>query len=83
MAFEMSWKRFWLPLLAIAINVGVLWFTNRSVTPLEPSWKDVVVALKPPAIGPACKHGRTLAFGGRGGSVSMQCSDKPENQTGR
>lgn len=51
MAFEMSWKRFWLPLIAIAINVGVLWFTNRSVTPREPFWKDVVVALKPPAIG--------------------------------
>ncbi len=42
MAFEMNWKKLWLPLLAIAITVGVLWFTNRAVTPREPTWGDVV-----------------------------------------
>ena len=42
MAFEVNWKRLWLPLLAIAITVGVLWFTNRAVTPREPTWDDVV-----------------------------------------
>ena len=46
MAFEVSWKRCWLPLLAIAITVGALWFTNRAVTPREPSWEDVVVEAK-------------------------------------
>jgi rhodanese-related sulfurtransferase len=46
MAFEVTWKRFWLPLLAIAITVGALWFTNRAVTPREPSWEDVVVEAK-------------------------------------
>jgi hypothetical protein len=43
MAFELRWKKLWLPLLAIAITVGVLWFTNRAVTPREPTWEDVVV----------------------------------------
>lgn len=43
MAFEMNWKKLWLPVLAIAITVGALWFTNRAVTPREPSWEDVVV----------------------------------------
>ena len=42
MAFEVNWKRLWLPLLAIAITVGVLWITNRAVTPREPTWEDVV-----------------------------------------
>jgi hypothetical protein len=42
MAFEVNWKRLWLPLLAIAITVGVLWFTNGAVTPREPTWDDVV-----------------------------------------
>ena len=42
MAFEVNWKRLWLPLLAITITVGVLWFTNRAVTPREPTWDDVV-----------------------------------------
>lgn len=81
MAFEVSWKRFWLPLLAMAINVGVLWFTNRSVTPRKPSPEDVVVALKPPAIGIVSTDEHTP--GGRCASVPMECSDKPENQTGR
>ena len=43
MAFEVSWNRLWLPLLAIVITVGSLWFTNRAVTPREPTWDDVVI----------------------------------------
>ena len=31
-----------LALIAIAAMVGALWFTNRSVTPKEASWEDVV-----------------------------------------
>ena len=31
-----------LALIAIAVTVGALWFTNRSVTPKEASWEDVV-----------------------------------------
>ncbi len=46
MAFEVNWKRLWLPLLAITITVGVLWFTNRAVTPREPTWDDVVAEAK-------------------------------------
>ena len=42
MAFEVNWKRLWLPLLAITVTVGVLWFTNGAVTPREPTWDDVV-----------------------------------------
>jgi len=42
MAFQLNWKRLWLPLLAITITVGVLWFTNGAVTPREPTWDDVV-----------------------------------------
>jgi len=30
-----------LAFLAIAITVGALWFTNRSVTPKEATWEDV------------------------------------------
>ena len=29
-------------LIAIVATVGALWFTNRSVTPKEASWEDVV-----------------------------------------
>ena len=29
-------------LLAIAVTVSVLWLTNRSVTPKEATWKDVL-----------------------------------------
>ncbi len=43
MAVEVNWKRLWLPVLAITVAVGVLWFTNRAVTPKEPTWDDVVV----------------------------------------
>jgi Rhodanese-like domain len=46
MAFQVNWKQLWLPLLAIAITVGVLWFTNRAVTPREPTWDDVVAEAK-------------------------------------
>jgi hypothetical protein len=30
-----------LALIAIAVTVGALWFTNRSVTPKEATWEDV------------------------------------------
>jgi len=30
-------------LVSIAITAGILWFTNRSATPKEASWDDVVV----------------------------------------
>lgn len=43
MALEVNWKRLWLPLLAITVTVGVLWFTNSAVTPREPTWDDVIV----------------------------------------
>jgi hypothetical protein len=46
MAIEVNWKRLWLPLLAITVTVGVLWFTNRAVTPREPSWNDVIAEAK-------------------------------------
>jgi len=46
MASEVNWKRLWLPLLAITVTVGVLWFTNGAVTPREPSWDDVVAEAK-------------------------------------
>lgn len=46
MAVEVNWKRIWLPLLAITVTVGGLWFTNRAVTPREPTWDDVVVEAK-------------------------------------
>jgi len=42
MAIEVNWKKLWLPLLAIAITAGALWFTNGAVTPREPTWDDVV-----------------------------------------
>ena len=31
-----------LALVAIAITAGALWFTNRSITPKEATWDDVV-----------------------------------------
>ncbi|MBI5568411.1 MAG: rhodanese-like domain-containing protein [Desulfomonile tiedjei] len=42
MAVSLNWKRLWLPILAIAATVAVLWSTNRAVTPYEPTWDDVV-----------------------------------------
>jgi 3-mercaptopyruvate sulfurtransferase SseA len=42
MAAEMKWKQVWVPLLAITLTVGILWYTNRAVTPREPTWEDVV-----------------------------------------
>jgi 3-mercaptopyruvate sulfurtransferase SseA len=39
---ELNWKRLWLPVLAITVTAGVLWFTNGAVTPREPTWDDVV-----------------------------------------
>ncbi len=46
MAFEVNRKIYWLPFMAIAVAGGVLWFTNRAVTPKEPSWNDVVAEAK-------------------------------------
>jgi hypothetical protein len=46
MAVVVNWKRLWLPLLAITVTVGVLWFTNDAVTPREPTWDDVVAEAK-------------------------------------
>jgi hypothetical protein len=46
MAFELKWKKLWLPILAITFTVGALWFTNGAVTPREPTWDDVVVEAK-------------------------------------
>jgi len=46
MALHANWKRPWLPVLAITVTVGILWFTNRAVTPREPTWDDVVVEAK-------------------------------------
>ncbi len=46
MGIEENWKQLWLPLLAIAITAGTLWFTNRAVTPQEPTWNDVVAEAK-------------------------------------
>lgn len=46
MAIEVNWKKLWFPLLAITVTVGALWFTNRAVTPKEPTWDDVAVEAK-------------------------------------
>lgn len=46
MAATLNWKRLWLPTLSIAAAVGVLWFTNRAMTPHEPTWDDVVAEAK-------------------------------------
>ena len=35
-------KRTLLALIAIAATVGFLWFSNRSVTPKEAIWNDVL-----------------------------------------
>ncbi len=42
MAINVDWKRLWLPLMAIAVTAGALWFTNGAVTPREPTWDDVL-----------------------------------------
>lgn len=42
MAIEVNWKSLRLPLLAVLVTVGALWFTNGAVTPREPTWDDVV-----------------------------------------
>lgn len=46
MAIEVNWKGFWVPILAITITAGGLWFTNGAVTPKEPTWGDVVAESK-------------------------------------
>ena len=33
-------------LVAVAITVSALWFTNRSVTPKDATWEDVVAEAK-------------------------------------
>ena len=35
-----------LALAAVCLVVGVLWFTNRAVTPRTPTWDDVVLEAK-------------------------------------
>jgi 3-mercaptopyruvate sulfurtransferase SseA len=42
MAIEVNWKRFWVPVLAVVVATGALWFTNSAVTPRAPTWDDVV-----------------------------------------
>lgn len=42
MALEVNWKKLWVPVLAITLTTGALWFTNGAVTPREPTWNDVV-----------------------------------------
>jgi 3-mercaptopyruvate sulfurtransferase SseA len=42
MANEVNWKRFWVPVLAVVVTAGALWFTNGAVTPKEPIWEAVV-----------------------------------------
>ncbi len=39
-------KKTLLAFMAIAITVGALWFTNRSVTPKEATWMDVQAEAK-------------------------------------
>ena len=39
-------KRTILALIAIAATVGTLWLTNRSATPKEATWEDVVAEAK-------------------------------------
>lgn len=39
-------KSLLLALLAIALTVGALWFTNRAVTPQEATWEDVKTEAK-------------------------------------
>jgi 3-mercaptopyruvate sulfurtransferase SseA len=35
-------KSIFLAFAAVIVTVGVLWVTNRAVTPKEPSWEDVI-----------------------------------------
>ncbi len=46
MAIEVNWKRLWVPVLAITLTAGALWFTNGALTAKEPSWNDVVAEAK-------------------------------------
>ncbi len=39
-------KMTFLALIAIVVTAGALWFTNRSVTPKEAGWEDVVAEAK-------------------------------------
>jgi hypothetical protein len=42
MTIKVNWKRVWLPVLAMALTAGVLWLTNRAVTPREPTPDDLL-----------------------------------------
>jgi len=42
MAIDVNWKRLWLPVLAVVVTAGALWFTNGAAKPTEPTWDDVV-----------------------------------------
>ena len=35
-------RSIYLALAAVIVTVGILWATNRAVTPQEPSWEDVI-----------------------------------------
>jgi hypothetical protein len=35
-------KSIYLAVLAVAVAIGLLWFTNRAVTPKQATWEDVL-----------------------------------------
>lgn len=39
-------KSAYLAVLAVALVIGLLWFTNRSVTPKQATWEDVLQEAK-------------------------------------
>jgi predicted sulfurtransferase len=39
-------KSLYLAVLAIAVVIGLLWFTNRAVTPKQATWEDVLQEAK-------------------------------------
>jgi predicted sulfurtransferase len=39
-------KSIYLAVLAVAVVIGLLWFTNRAVTPKQATWEDVLQEAK-------------------------------------
>ena len=39
-------KSLYLAVLAVAVVIGLLWFTNRAVTPKQATWEDVLQEAK-------------------------------------
>ena len=37
-----DYRSIWVAFAAMAVVVGILWFTNRAVTPKEATWEDVL-----------------------------------------